>query len=140
MDEYKLYELQCLKGKISSIMGRVAVSIILSFLLHSNSPNEIMIMYILVSWYWFFVKFTRNWIIGIVLGFIAFFLCAERISNMSEQKSNIWAFIFLFGVIIIDIINIIHYIILRTTLIKNGIFIRKISRDEMKNYKKRKIN
>lgn len=136
MDEYKLYELQKLKGKISSIIGRFLVSLILSFLLHNDSPNGIMIMYIMVSWYWIFVKLTGNWIIGIVLGFVAFALCAERISNMSGQKSNIWAFILLFGLIIIDIINVIRYFVLKAHIIKEGISIRRLSRAEMKKYKK----
>ncbi|MDE5770296.1 MAG: hypothetical protein K2I06_01515 [Ruminococcus sp.] len=136
MDEYKLYELQCLRGKISSIIGRFVVSLVLSFLLHNDSTNGIMIMYIMVSWYWIFVKLTGNWIIGIILGFVAFALCAERISNMSGQKSNVWAFILLFGLIIIDVINVIRYFVLKTIIIKDGISIRRLSKAEMKKYKK----
>ena len=130
-----MYELQCLKGKIRSIIGRLLVSLVIASFLNNISIGGVLITYIMVSWYWIFVRITRNWIIGIILGFIAFLFCADRISNMSGQKSNIWAFVLLFGLIIIDFINIIRYFSIKAHIIKDGITIRKLSREEMRRYR-----
>ncbi len=142
MDDYELYELQCAKRKISSIFLRIIIALFAMFFISPNSRNIVssfFIAYILVSWCWFFVRITGNWIIGIVASWIVPILAYGKIIEKFQdnpQKAELYAYILLLAVFIIDVINIIRYFVLKSNLIKNNIAIRRLSRDEMKNYKK----
>lgn len=138
MDGYRLYQLQVIRGKLTSIIGRCIAAFLLGMLMDTGKPMMFVIYYILVSWCWIFVKATRNWIIGIVVSVIALFLAGDYISNQQETTANILSILLLFGIIILDIINVIRYITLRVTLAKEGIAIRRLSRQEMKSYKANK--
>lgn len=133
MSEYKLYELQTLRGKLGSIIGRLIVAVLLSMALSGGGMGMILIDYILVSWCWFFVKLTRNWIIGIVVAIFALLYFGDKVQNM--ENGEFWAGVMLIGVFVIDLINLIRYISLRVSITKAGMNIRRLTREEMKNYR-----
>ena len=137
MDEYKLYQLWELKGKVKSIFGRILVTFIIGFATGNFSLISLILIYIIISWCWTLVKITGNWLIGIVSTFICLFVVYYKISTLdiNEQKAEIIMTVLLLAVIVFDIINIIRYFTLKTSVIKNGMEIRKLSRAELKEYK-----
>ncbi len=139
MDEYKLYQLQVLGGKLTSIIGRCVAAFLLTAFMGGMNPLTFMVFYIWASWCWIFVKAMGNWIIGIVVAVAAVFLAMHYISKQPENIANILMFLLLFGIIILDIINIIRYIVLRVGIVRDGIKIRRLSRQEMKSYKESKV-
>ncbi|MDE6730452.1 MAG: hypothetical protein K2J71_06725, partial [Oscillospiraceae bacterium] len=48
-------------------------------------------------------------------------------------------YILFLAVIIVDVINIIRYFILKLSLVKSGITIRKLSKAEMQSYKEERL-
>lgn len=145
MDDYKLYELQCVKGKISSIILRIIVALGIIFLTDSSSHNIVstfLDVYIIVSWCWLFVGITGNWIIGIAAAWIIPILAYNKIIEKYQdnpKKVEFIVCILFFAVIIVDVINIIRYFVLKLSLVKSGITIRKLSKAEMKSYKKERL-
>ena len=137
VDEYKLYQLWELKGKTKSIFGRLLVTFVIGFAMSNFSLMSLILIYIMISWCWTLVKVTGNWLIGIVSTFVCLFVIYYKVStlNISEEKAEILMAVLLLSVIIFDIINIIRYFSLKTSIIKNGMEIRKLSRAELKEYK-----
>ncbi len=142
MDDYKLYEFQCVKGKISSIILRIIIALGIMFLTDSNSRNIVssfLVVYIIVSWCWLFVRITGNWIIGIIAACVIPILTYDKIIEKYQdnpQQAEFMTYILLLAVVIVDVINIIRYFVLKSSLIKNGITIHRLSKAEMKSYKK----
>ena len=91
MDEYKLYQLWELKGKVKSIFGRILVTFIIGFATGNFSLISLILIYIIISWCWTLVKITGNWLIGIVSTFICLFVVYYKISTLdiNEQKAEI---------------------------------------------------
>lgn len=118
--EVDLSTLSSLESSIWSIGGRWIVSFLISFLL---SMGSVFIIYIWVSLAWFFIKLTHNYLIGIVVCAISMAALFDKISNMSGAVNLIATFALVFGCFIIDIINVIRYIRLKTKLKKMGITI-----------------
>ncbi len=118
--EVDLGTLSSLESSIWSIGGRWIVSFLISFLL---SMGSVFIIYIWVSLAWFFIKLTHNYLIGIVVCVISMAALFDKISNMSGAVNLIATFALVFGCFIIDIINVIRYIRLKTKLKKMGITI-----------------
>lgn len=135
MDEYRLYQLQVIRGKITSIIGRCIAAFLMGMFMDTGNPMMFVIYYILVSWCWIFIKATGNWLIGIVVAVVALFFAGDYISNQQETIANILSILLLCGIIILDIINVIRYIALRVSIARDGIAIRRLSRQEMKSYK-----
>lgn len=128
MDAENIYQLEILRGRITSIIGRGVAAVLLGLLMKATHPLIFMVFYILVSWVWIFVKATRNWIIGIVAAVVAIYVISGYISEQPETKGTILAIIFLFGLIIYDIINIIRYISLKGRMTKEEIEVRRMSK------------
>ncbi|MBR6580943.1 MAG: hypothetical protein IKK66_06555 [Ruminococcus sp.] len=128
MDAGNIYQLEILRGRITSIIGRGVAAVLLGLLMKATHPLIFMVFYILVSWVWIFVKATRNWIIGIVAAVVAIYVISGYISEQPETKGTILAIIFLFGLIIYDIINIIRYISLKGRMTKEEIEARRMSK------------
>lgn len=138
MDESKLYQLQVVGGKLSSIIGRGVATLLITTLLNGGvlmRVNEYLLWYVVISWCWIFIKATGNWIIGIIGTFVGCFLLYNYINSIQENVANILLFLLLWGIIIIDAINIVRYIALRMSIAKEGIKVRRLSKQEIKNYK-----
>jgi hypothetical protein len=135
MDVSKLYQLELLRGKISSIIGRGIAAVLLALIVKASHPLLVLVLYIIVSWVWIFVKATGNWLIGVAGALIAFFVFGDYISKQPENRANILAIVFTFGLVVYDAINIIKYVTLKGSLAKEGIEARRMSKQEMQNYK-----
>lgn len=124
--DYDLYQLGVLRGRIVSIFGRIIVSAVITGLLGGN----ILISYIWVSYCWFFIKLTRNYIIGIVACLICVYYFADKFSSLPQPWFTIWSLALIGSAFIIDLVNIIRYIALKRKIAKAGMAIRKLSREE----------
>ena len=134
--EYSLYQLQLLGSKIVGIIGRViATAIFVSFMGHGDLLT-CLLWYIIVSYCWIFIKATGNYIIGIIAFIIFLFVILEDLMAKFGDKQELIVAAFLFGIVVIDAINIIRYIALRMKLASNKIKICRLSKEEMKAYKK----
>lgn len=129
---YQLYQLADLRSKIFSIFGRCLVAAILNGVFQMDG---VLIMYFWVSYSWFFIKLTGNYLIGIIVCIAAFIWGATKISTLPEPWGAIAAVVLILGIFIVDLVNIIRYIALRVKITKNGMKIRKLTRDEMKMYR-----
>ena len=107
-----------------------------------NIVSNFLDVYIVVSWCWLFVGITGNWFIGIIAAWIIPILVYHKITEKYQdnpKKIEFIVCILFFAVIIVDVINIIRYFVLKLSLVKSGITIRKLSRAEMKSYKKERL-
>ncbi len=135
MDTYELYKLQLAKNKVTSILARVVIALGIAFISGNGLPAFIA-FYSLISWYWIFVRITGNWLLGAIFGLIAVFAVGAKIeSTGSTIGMYIFIFVLIFGLAIIDIVNFIKYIVLKSNIQKNHIQIRKLSREEMRSYR-----
>ena len=123
--DFDLYQLSILRGKIGSIFGRILAAVLIS-----SFSGDVLIWYIWVSYGWFFIKRTRNYIIGIVACFLSFLYFAEKISGLPAPWNDIMTFVLIGGAFIIDLINVIRYIALKHKITKAGMTIRKLSKEE----------
>jgi len=115
-DVYAVNELNILRGKMAGIFGRIVVAVIITALLMRGSPTMFIPMYIIVSYSWIFIKATGNYIIGIVAFLVVMYGTISKISALSGNTQTILFAVLLFGVIVIDIINIIRYVRLRSQM------------------------
>lgn len=136
--ESALFQLQVLRGKISGIVGRVIAAILLGTLLGNGSLLTFLLMYIIVSYCWLFIKATGNYIIGIVAFILVMYGVIDGVLEKFGDKQELVAAGLLVGVFVIDIINIIRFFALRVKITNAGMKIRRLSREEMKVYYKKK--
>ena len=134
--EYSLYQLQILGSKIIGIIGRIIATAIFVSILGHGDLMSCFICYIIVSYCWIFIKATGNYIIGIIAFAIFLYVVMANLIEKFGDKQDLIVAVFLFGIIIIDAINIIRYISLRMQVSSDGIKIRRLSKEEMKAYKK----
>ncbi|MDE5885442.1 MAG: hypothetical protein K2H29_10260 [Oscillospiraceae bacterium] len=108
----------------------------------SNIVSDFLIVYIGVSWCWLFVGITGNWFIGIVTALFIPILVYDKIKEKYQDNPKMGKFIIyilFLAVIIVDVINIIRYFVLKLSLVKSGITIRKLSKAEMQSYKEERL-
>ncbi|MBP3796406.1 MAG: hypothetical protein J6I46_01350 [Ruminococcus sp.] len=132
--ETSLFELQILGRKIGGIVGRILVSILLGLFMGRGTFSMFLINYIIVSYCWIFIKATRNYLIGIVAFLLFLLVGLEKITEKFGDKQEFILVVLILGVFVIDIINIIRYIVLRIRITKAGGTIRRLSREEMRAY------
>ena len=110
-DVYAVTQLHELKGKLIGIVGRVIAAVLLTLLLGTGHIIAFLGFYIIVSYCWMFIKATRNYFIGIIAFIGTVFLVLTKIENsLPQQQQNILLAVLIFGVFVIDLINIIRYI------------------------------
>ncbi len=126
VSDYDIYQLSVIRGKIGSIFGRIIAAVLLT----AFGGGNVFISYIWVSYSWFFIKLTRNYIIGIVICLISVIYFADKITSLPEPWMTISATALIAGAFIIDLINIIWYIVLKNKIKKAKMAIRKLSREE----------
>lgn len=140
---YKLYKLQCQKSNITSIFIRVLIAFAIIFFSNSatdtNKPIGSFIMYyVMISWFWIFVRITGNWILGFFTAWLVpIFIISKVYDKFKDNPKTvemIVAVLFL-AVIVIDVISLGKYFILRASILKDGFKIRKLSREEMRSYR-----
>ena len=132
--DYDFYQLSELQSKIGSILGRGVFAALLSV-----TGVGVTASYLIISYCWFFIRLTRNYLIGLiaaVLSFYALLNYADRLlKQLPEKIGNIVMFMMFFGIFIIDIVNIIRYLVLKGKIKKAGIAVRKLSKEEMRMYR-----
>lgn len=138
-DTQTMYKLQLLREKLAGIIGRVIATIIVITVFGDRSPVACITTYITVSYCWIFIKATGNFIIGIG-GFLICLLYAtdKFLEKFSDKNQELIMNALLIGVFVIDAINIIRYIAIRIKIANSNLKIRKLTREEMQQYKKRK--
>lgn len=134
--EQKLFEREMLKRKIASIGARALVSILLS-----SMDGNFLMWYIMVSWVWVFVRIFHNWLLGIIAtvgGLIWAVTKYESLNSTSEVV--VMEYILFFGLVTIDVINIIRFFALTHSIQKEGIELRKLSREKLREYTKQPVH
>lgn len=132
--DYDIYRLSVLRGSIASIFGRILVSVLLAAFVGTG----VLIWYIWVSYTWFFIKLTRNYIIGIGVCLFCVYYFADKYGNFPQPWATISAAAFICGVFVIDLINIIRYIALKNKIRKAGTAIKRLSREQKKAFRNAK--
>ncbi len=132
--DYDFYQLSELQSKIGSILGRGVFAALLSV-----TGVGLTASYLIISYCWFFIRLTRNYLIGLIaaaLSFYALLNYADRLlKQLPEKIGNIVMFMMFFGIFIIDIVNIIRHLVLKGKIKKAGIAVRKLSKEEMRMYR-----
>ena len=138
-DAQTMYQLQLLREKIAGIIGRVIATIIVITVFGGRSPAACIATYITISYCWIFIKATGNFIVGIG-GFLICLLYAtdKFLEKFSGRNQELIVNALLVGVFVIDAINIIRYIAIRIRIANSNLKIYKLTREEMKQYKKSK--
>ncbi len=132
--DYHLFQLVDLRNKVLSIFGRGIFAALLSI-----TGIDPMASYIIISYCWFFIKLTGNYIIGIIAAFIScialIYYVDKYLSQLPQQVTEIIVLLMIFGIFIIDFVNVIRYLALKSKIAKAGLKIRKLSKEEMSMYR-----
>lgn len=149
MDEYLLFRYQDAKSRLFFIPGKIIAAVILDVLIHGgydsvltelkSDPSSVLlifaVLYGVVSFFWFFVKFTGNWLVG----FAAALGCLLFVVFKYDSDSKVSLYIFAASIFLgplIDIINIIRCFILKARVTREGIRQRRLTRQEMRAYRR----
>ncbi len=135
MDELKIVKLAELRSRLSAI----PVKLVLTFLFVAgvywhfdfsksleNIPTNlflILVTYGIGSYFWFCVKLTRNWLVGIIVAIILIFVWQANLDKMGEAASTIIGMAICFGGPVIDLVTIIRYFLTKKAVFNgSGIY------------------
>lgn len=88
-----------------------------SFEKFKESPGQnifaFVVTYGIISYFWFCVKMTRNWIIGIIVAIVLIFVCVGSTELMGGVVGTLIACAICFGGPVMDILAIIRYFMIK---------------------------
>lgn len=116
-----------LKKKVGAIPVKVIIVAALMYFLYGNSDSEYrlstvsllvmgMLIYTMLSIFWWFVCATGNWLVGIIVGVVALvglFWGVEHFFHDNELVQLIFVGVLFLGGIILDVVRVIRLIALR---------------------------
>lgn len=132
MDELKSVKLAELRSRMSGI----PVKIVVTFLFMAGmmwkfdvdkikeqilgNPLETITLFFMIygilSYFWFCIKLTGNWIIGIIAAIVLIFLWQINLQKISDTWSTLIGAVICFGGPALDILTIVRYVFLKKQL------------------------
>lgn len=86
----------------------------------SGNPLETITLFFMIygilSYFWFCIKLTGNWIIGIIAAMVLIFLWQINLQKISDTWSTLIGAVICFGGPALDILTIVRYIFLKKQL------------------------
>lgn len=128
MDELKIVRLSEMRSRMSGIPVKMIVTFLFAAGMvwqfsmdkfKEDIPQSIFTLFVvygILSYVWFCIKLTRNWIIGIIIAIVFIFLYSTNLDKLGGVWGTLIGMAICFGGPMLDILTIIRYFFLKKSL------------------------